>query len=74
MALQDGELLLVGQKSLLRSDNIEVADEAAFVPAGGDIQIAAGCINRLLLRLEGLIENHEAGKAILNFTDRKAPA
>src|SRR5260221_9123986 len=67
LALEDGEFLFVAEEILLGADDIEIADQAAGVAAGGDIESAARSVDGLLLGLKGLIEHGEAAEIVLNF-------
>ena len=69
LALQDGEFLFVAEEILLGGDDVEIADQAAGVAAGGDVESAARSVDGLLLGLIGLIENGEAGERILDFAE-----
>src|SRR5262245_57407802 len=50
LAADDGHLLLVVEQILLGADDVEIADEAAFVAAFCDVQSAARGIHGVLLR------------------------
>ena len=69
LALDDGGLLLVAEKILLRTDDVEIADETSDIARVRKIELATRGCDGIGLGLASGVEDLQAGDVVLNLSE-----